>query len=54
MPRNDINIYLRAEAREALNQLTERWGVSRQEAIVRALIIAAQAPADALEQWSAQ
>lgn len=38
--RYDITIYLRAEAREALAKLTERWGVSRQEAIVRALILA--------------
>lgn len=40
MARNDITIYLRAEAREALEQLVKRYGVSRQEAIVRALLIA--------------
>lgn len=38
--RRNITIYLRAEAREALDALVTRWGVSRQEAIVRALLIA--------------
>jgi hypothetical protein len=38
--RHDITIYLRAEARAALDVLTTRWGVSRQEAIVRSLLLA--------------
>lgn len=38
--RHDITIYLRAEARAALEELTARWGVSRQEAIVRAVLAA--------------
>ena len=42
--RHDITIYLRAEARAALDELTERWGVSRQETIVRALLRAASSP----------
>ncbi len=37
MPRNDITIYLRAEAREALERQTKRLGVSRQQVLVRAL-----------------
>jgi hypothetical protein len=40
MPRNDITVYLRAEAREALDALIARWDCSRQEAIVRALLMA--------------
>lgn len=45
MPRNDITIYLRAEARTALDELQQRWGgISRQEVIVRALLRAASSP----------
>ena len=41
--RRDITIYLRAEARAALDELKERWGgkaISKQEVIVRALLAA--------------
>lgn len=43
--RNDITIYLRAEARAALDELKERWGpdISKQEVIVRALLAAKEA-----------
>ncbi len=39
--KNDISIYLRADAREALNKLAERAGVSRQQVIVRLVLAAA-------------
>jgi hypothetical protein len=46
--RHDITIYLRAEARAALDELKERWGpdISKQEVIVRALLAARKAESD--------